>query len=475
MSLAPQPLEQRRRSRELAAEALALFAPGAAEVAAAPEARDGKVLLIGYALYELTCQLLLLLPAFAPVRVALRAAAFAASLGLVFMLPGKARSWHPARAVITVALAIVGISALNPLSAGPLASLAHFCLYLSIVGPLFWVSRLKVTERTFLWILIIFWAYYTVSAGFGVLQMYFPGRFDPPPEVMTRHDEMYTAALTIKLASGEKVFRPMGLTDTPGGAAMAGFYATLIGLGIAQSRPLFRGARVLALGSVLIGMMVLYLSHVRSLVVALGVALVTLVALLGASARFFRLLLTGGVIAGLAVVGYDYAAEVGGEAMVSRLGSLFESKPSEVYYSNRGIFLEEAFTKLLPQFPLGGGLGRWGMINAYFAPPGRALWVEIQWSGWLIDGGVPLCLAMGAAILVAALTAARIALSWRTGALGHWAAVVAAYSVGVAATAFNATPFAGTTGVEFWFILAVLFQAAYGPDGPLAAKSKLAV
>jgi len=44
---------------------------------------------------------------------------------------------------------------------------------------------------------------------------------------------------------------------------------------------------VLALGSVLIGMMVLYLSHVRSLVVALGVALVTLVALLGASLVFF--------------------------------------------------------------------------------------------------------------------------------------------------------------------------------------------
>jgi len=142
---------------------------------------------------------------FAPVRVALRAAAFAASPRLVFMLPGKAKSWHPARAVITVALAIVGISALNR----SVPAHSRQCTFLSLPQHRrsdFWVSRLKVTEQTFLWILVIFWAYYTVSAGFGVLQMYFPGRFDPPPEVMTRHDEMYTAALTIKLASGERVY-----------------------------------------------------------------------------------------------------------------------------------------------------------------------------------------------------------------------------------------------------------------------------
>jgi len=67
---------------------------------------------------------------------------------------------------------------------------------------------------------------------------------------------------------------------------------------------------------------------------------------------------------------------------------------------------------------------------------------------------------------VAVLTAARIALSWRTGSLGHWAAVVAALRRGRGCKPrFNATPFAGTTGVEFWFILAVLFQATYGRAG----------
>jgi len=82
----------------MAAEALTMFAPGAADLTGAPETRDGKVLLIGYALYELTCQLLLLLPAFAPVRRGSCARRpFAASLGLVFMLPGKAKSWHPPR------------------------------------------------------------------------------------------------------------------------------------------------------------------------------------------------------------------------------------------------------------------------------------------------------------------------------------------------------------------------------------------
>jgi hypothetical protein len=112
------------------------------------------------------------------------------------------------------------------------------------------------------------------------------------------------------------------------------------------------------------------------------------------------------------------------------------------------------------------------MINAYFGAGDRALWVEIQWSGWLIDGGVPLCLAFGAAMLVAVLTAARISMSRRAGDLATWAAVIAGYAVGMAAMTFNATPFAGTTGVEFWFMLAALFQATYGPGGPLAGGAK---
>lgn len=477
MTLAPSPAVPSRRRRAPVREAAELLKrTSALVVGSEPKVRDGAVLLIGYVVYELACQLSLLIPQFAPARVVLRSAAFAASLALVFMVPGKALSWHPARSVVTLALTIVIISALNPAGAGPVASFANVCLYVSIVGPIFWMSRLRVREETLLAVLGLFWAYYTLSSAAGVLQMYYPGRFEPPiQDVLKARGEIYSAALKIQLASGEVVYRPMGLSDAPGGAAVAGFYAALLGAGVAQGRALFWGSRLVGVGSILLGIMVIYLSHVRSLLVALGVAMLVLFGLLGLSARFSRFLLMGGVVAVLAVTGYGYAVDVGGNAMVARMSTLVEQDPTDVYYSNRGIFLQHAFTHLLPEFPLGGGLGRWGMINSYFGAADRALWVEIQWSGWLIDGGVPLCIAFAAAMSVAILTAARIAMSRRTGGLGPWAAVIAAYAVGTAAMTFNAAPFAGTTGVEFWFILAALFQATYGPGGPLAAPSNLSV
>ena len=476
MTTTDSPAPLRRRQRAPAPQALALLKRGAAHIASPPKVRDGAVLLIGYVIYELLCQLLLLVPSLASIRVVLRSAAFAASLALVLMVPGKPLSWHPARTVVTLALVIVMVSALNPAGAGPLAAFANVCLYVSIVGPIFWMSRLRVSAHTLAIVLAVLWAYYTLSSGLGILQMYFPGRFEPPiQDVIKGRGEIYAAAMQIQLASGERVFRPMGLSDTPGGASVAGFYAALLGVGIVQTRSLFWGSRLFGVGSILVGIMVIYLSHVRSLLVAVGLALLTLVGLLGASARFSRLIVTGSIVAVLAITGYGYAADVGGDAMVARMGTLVEQEPTDVYYSNRGMFLQHAFSHLLPQFPLGGGLGRWGMINSYFGAADRALWVEIQWSGWLIDGGVPLCLAFGAAMLVAILTAARIAMSWRAGDLAPWAAVIAGYAVGMAAMTFNATPFAGTTGVEFWFMLAALFQATYGPGGPLAAEAKATV
>lgn len=440
-------------------------------IAEPPAVLDGSKLLVLYVLYELSCQLLLLSPALAPIRVVLRSAAFGGSLALVIMLKGKATTWHPARSALTVAMAILAISALNPAGAGPLASLAQFCLHLSIVGPIFWIARLRVTEQTLERVLAILWIYYTISACFGVLQMYFPGRFEPPVIDMIRaRGPIYEAAMKIQLASGETVFRPMGLSDSPGGASTAGFYAALLGIGFTQTRPVFWGSRWVAVASVLVGIMVLYLSHVRSLVVAFGLSFMALVALFGVSARFARFIIAGGVIGGLAIIGYAYAKDVGGDAMVQRLATLVEDDPTSVYYANRGHFLEHTFLNLLPEYPLGAGLGRWGMTNAYFAPPGTLIWVEIQWSGWLLDGGIILCIAFAAAVALGIMTAARIALSWRTGAIGLWAAVLAAYAVGLGALTFNSTPFAGTTGLEFWFMVAVLFQAAYGPGGPLGAK-----
>jgi hypothetical protein len=139
---------------------------------------------------------------------------------------------------------------------------------------------------------------------------------------------------------------------------------------------------------------------------------------------------------------------------------LTASTPGQVYYTNRGMFLEQTFLELLPQFPLGGGLGRWGMMNAYFGSASSGLWVEIQWTGWLLDGGLLLIVAYTVAIAVTLRQAFVVALARDGRPIASWAPLVAAYGVGVFALTFNSTPFIGTPGIEFWLINAAFFQAA---------------
>ncbi len=423
--------------------------------------RDGLPWLVGFVLYEFACQLLLLVPALGAFRIVLRTAAFAGSLVLLLMLPGQPLSKHPARAPLTLVALLLGISAVNPAGGGPLASAAHLLLHLAILAPLFWVARLRVTPRTFEIMLLTFWGYYTLSATFGLLQVYFPGSFQPPlASVLAERGPAYLDAMQIKLASGATVLRPMGLTDTPGGAAFAGFYAALFGLGLLFGRPTIKGVRWGAAVSILLGCMVLYLSQVRSLVVALGLSTLVMSALNGFAGRFSKVTLAGGLAAALAVLAYSFAVDVGGSTVSNRLATLTAQAPSNVYYTNRGVFLEHTFYELLPQFPLGGGLGRWGMMNAYFGSRGTGIWVEVQWTGWLIDGGVLNIAAYAAAIVASVYVAVRLALSRAVNPMFPWAALVAAYALGVFATTFNSTPFAGGAGLDFWLVNAAFFQAS---------------
>ena len=39
------------------------------------------------------------------------------------------------------------------------------------------------------------------------------------------------------------------------------------------------------------------------------------------------------------------------------------------YQENRGIFLTYTLQELLYEYPFGAGIGRWGMMSAYFGEP----------------------------------------------------------------------------------------------------------
>ena len=81
-----------------------------------------------------------------------------------------------------------------------------------------------------------------------------------------------------------------------------------------------------------------------------------------------------------------------GPAALDRFRTLLETPPTELYYRNRGHLLQGLLEVGIWEYPLGAGLGRWGMINVYFGDPaasplalGRDAWGE---EGTNLDGPV---------------------------------------------------------------------------------------
>jgi hypothetical protein len=260
----------------------------------------------------------------------------------------------------------------------------------------------------------------------------------------------------------------MGLTDYPGGAANAGFYVVLLGLGLwsGERNPWLKLA---CLASLPIALFCLYMSQMRSMMVMTGVcsvAFIGLMALRGEGQKVATLLVT---LVGVIALSFTWAVWVGGEVVTKRLSSLVDDKPSDVYYSNRGHFLERTVDELLPQYPLGAGLGRWGMMYYYFAdkndPDRGEIWSEIQWTGWLVDGGVPLILLYCGAIGACFWVAGRAALDRQLGSVAVLAAVIFAYDAGALAMTFNYPLFIGQNGLEFWILNACLFAACEAKRG----------
>jgi len=422
---------------------------------------------VAFGAIHIICQLLLLVPALAATRVVVRTATF--GIGLAFILFIRRKNAGalkvPLRGCALCILAILALEMFHPEGGGPVASVAEIMLTLAVMAPIFWLPRIAVNARSFQRLIMLLWLFYTASATAGVLQVMYPGRFQPAMStIVTGMGRDVVMSLQIKLASGERMLRPMGLTDVPGGAAYGGLFSVLLGIGmLLQPKPPFFGGRLLAFGSMVVGTMCMYLCQVRSVLVMTGVCVVTLITLLVISGRVTRLV---GLLAAVGAVvqgAFIMAVALGGRAVTDRLNTLVQSDAGTVYYKNRGRFLELTINTYLPQYPLGAGLGRWGMVNHYFGEALGYLYVEIQWTGWIFDGGIPLVLVYTAALLITTWGCARVALG-RVGngddSLSVWGAVLVAYNVGTLALCFNYVVFTGTAGVEFWLLNVALLCAA---------------
>jgi hypothetical protein len=444
--------------------------------AAAVRPRRASRLLEYFVLLEIISQLALLSSTLAPFRLFFRIAAFGVSLALLFVLPGHGKH-HPAAKAAFLVMVILGLSMLNPGVNSSTAAAAQFAIYLAVLAPLFWVSRIRIDPAEMRRVIFLQWAFQFASSIVGVLQVYFPARFQfNISSVVQSGGTGYMAMQQFLNAHGETVYRPMGLTDTPGGASAAGFYTVLFAAAffLLERR---RWMRIVCAAAMLVGMAAIYLAQVRVMLVMEAVCMLAFLTMIswqaarvsnsprGAGVRSRRLAYLTGVMALAAVGGFTWAVGVGGTAITDRINSLTEENPGEVYQKNRGLFLIYTLNEVLPEYPLGAGPGRWGMMSYYFGDPGNTrnpgLWAEIQWTGWLYDGGVALVLAYSLAIALAFRTAYTISLNNRSVELATLAALVFAYDVGVLAATFDSCFFIGGGGLDFWMLNAMLFNAAY--------------
>ncbi len=425
------------------------------------DGKDARYLWIFIAV-QIVAQLLLLIPSLGPLRMFCRLAAFGTSIYFLWSLP-VGKNANPAAKVVRWVIGLYILCLANWSMNTPLSAMAQVGLNVAIMAPVFWVARLPMSEVTLRKALLLFWAFHACSSTLGVVQTYIPGFLQPPVSTVVSANEVegYVESLMITTASGDTVFRPMGLTDIPGGAANSAYYTILLGLGFFLNEKGWL-KRLMFLGTMLLGVTALLLSQVRALVVILAVGLLVIVGLLALRREVKKLMIVSQLLGIAAVVGFIAAVAIGGESVTGRLETLVEDDATEVYRSNRGGFLQYTIDVLLPDYPFGAGLGRWGMMNAYFGdnsdPTTQAIWVEIQVTGWLLDGGVPMIALYYAAVITAILVTLSLVKTSKT--VWLWAAILVAYDVGILALTFSYPVFIGNTGLEFWLLNTAVFTAA---------------
>lgn len=417
----------------------------------------------GFIGLQLVCQLALLVEAFSPLRVIFRILSFGVSLVLLAAVPGR-HLRHPALPFVLGAMAITSLNMFHPETSSILAGLAQLGIQFSVVAPLLWVTRLRMDAVAFRRMLALLFLFNAASAALGVLQVYYPGRFQPTlSTIIDGMGDEYTESLKFETATGQRVFRPFGLTDLPGGAATGAFYSVLFGSGFLLSSK--RGLiRALSIGGIFLGLISLYLCQVRAIAVMLLVCMVAIMIVLALTGRLMRMTRLALVVGGFAIAGFGGAVMMGGDTITKRWGSLFEQEAGEVYYVNRGHFLEGAFGYFLPKYPVGAGLGRYGMANAYFGdnsdPSRPPLWAEIQWTAWIFDGGIPVLVLYPLGLLAALIWALRLAFL-REGPQEFWlwGTILFGFNLGGIAITFSYPFFVSQPGLVFWLINAALFSA----------------
>jgi hypothetical protein len=435
---------------------------------------------------------LLYFPGTQPFRLYIRTASFVISFAALLwwaVAVAKSSRPHPAQTWIFAAMAYVVVMFFHPLTSSTFAGLAQLVLYLSVIAPIFWAGTFVRTPERLARLMALLLICNGVNAVVGVLQVYDPSRWMPPEMSRVMSETVYgLGTVTYRGPDGRMIVRPPGLFDTPGAVAGPGMYAALLGLVFATSA-ISWWKRLAAIGASFAGIAAIYLSQVRVSLIVSILMLGSYFSLLLVQERRSRAMWFAGAAVVMVVTTFSFALALGGESIAERTFTLFAQDPLALYAGSRGGQLSYTFGELLQKYPMGAGLGRWGMIAVYFGNAGKAaaepLWVEIQVAGWAIDGGVALLFLYVGALVITLKTDARVARAHPDARVRACASVVLAANIGTAALIFTFTPFVTQIGLQFWFLAGALHglvntdlrrvdprsSLAVGPRAPGAARA----
>lgn len=410
-------------------------------------------------------------PGTQPFRTVIRILPFLLSLVLLLRLvPARAAGvmrvpGHPSRQWLAWAMIYILLMILHPTTNSLTAGLASAMLYFSVITPVYWAPNLVRSPaqlERLLWILLVLSG---VNSIVGVLQVQNPDRWMPAEISQVIVTSQYgLESLTYEGPLGQRITRPTGLSDSPGAVSAPGMYAALIGT-VFTVGPVSNLKKALSLIFALAGIMVIFLTHVRAaILVVLGMSIVY-----AARTLFSRFKMRAVLFLILALIidyfSFSVAMSMGGESIMKRFMTLFAADPVTVYYeSGRGGNLEGAL-RIVSNHPLGGGLGRWGMMNLYFGNPNNfdspGVWAEIQLQAWAIDGGIILIALYAMALFISLGSNLRFARFTVFPNMPYWAYAAFALNVGTVALCMSYTPFTTQLGIQYWYLVGILHGTAY--------------
>jgi hypothetical protein len=340
------------------------------------------------------------------------------------------------------------------------AGLAQATLYLAVFSPAFWAPKALSSPRQLGRLMTILLVCNGISAILGLGQVFRPTTFNPPviPGVTDMVED--ASALVYSDQYGNKIIRPCGLGDTPGGASAAGAVAVMAGLACAL-RPIGMLRRLASVATAFCGMAVIYYSQVRMVFMMELICLAVLATVFVFQGNIRYATVLGSLSAAIVVGAFTWVMTTSGMVVVERFLGLAQKSFAESYTtSGRYAFVSYTLGTGMWEDPLGQGIGRWGTISRVFGPlTDRGVFVELMIQGWVVDGGIPLLFLYSVAIAAAMTNIMRIALRSRDRDIRFWAAVVFASNLSVIATCFSYVTFIGVIGTQFWFLTAVVHAA----------------